>query len=446
MQKGSLTIGDTLLNYGGGSNWTSNTAGLMLECLNNTEIAVHDAGQRVASLMYYEGDGTNKITIGRDIAWGAIGLVDIKSGLNIIGEFKNQHWKLTNQSDYCRLYNNAGTDYFNFAAKTLYASGGASINGGDLTIQDGYAINFGSGGTDGRIYRSGGQVYIEADDIFYFKSTTANKTITFNAGNLSIPGNFTCMGNISVSGDSVISIGNEWYIFKGNIQGISNSLIFQHATSSIYSNWWFNGTQTSTQSEISDERIKKEINNIKTPLNKIMELKPKEYYLCDDKDYNKKFGIIAQDVEKVFPELIHTENNYIANIYSYATYDNYIITLDKDISNLINIDDELKIILDNSDKNSLEIVIDDTPYYNRYKRRFVKVVEIINNHSFKIDIELKEVHIFIYGKKVEDFKRLDYESLYCLNIAGTQELYKLIQQQNIIIQDLQNRISILENK
>jgi hypothetical protein len=40
---------------------------------------------------------------------------------------------------------------------------------------------------------------------------------------------------------------------------------------------------------------------------------------------------------------------------------------------------------------------------------------------------------------------LDYESLYCLNIAGTQELYKLIEQQNIIIQDLQNRISILEN-
>ena len=176
-----------------------------------------------------------------------------------------------------------------------------------------------------------------------------------------------------------------------------------------------------------------------------MELKPKEYYLCDDKDYNKKFGIIAQDVEKVFPELIHTEKNYIANIYSYATYDNLIITLDKDITDLINIDDELKIVLDNNVKNNLEIAIDDTPYNNRYKRRFVKVVEIIDNHSFKIDLELKEVHIFIYGKKVEDFKRLDYESLYCLNIAGTQELYKLIQQQNIIIQDLKNRISILEN-
>ena len=99
-----------------------------------------------------------------------------------------------------------------------------------------------------------------------------------------------------------------------------------------------------------------------------MTLKPKEYYLCDDKDYNKKFGIIAQDVEQIFPEFIHTKNNYIANIFSCATYDNNIITTDKDISNLINIDDELKLIFNNDNKNNLEIAIDDTPYNNRYKR------------------------------------------------------------------------------
>jgi hypothetical protein len=46
-------------------------------------------------------------------------------------------------------------------------------------------------------------------------------------------------------------------------------------------------------------------------LNKIIKLKPKEYYLCDEKDYNKKFGIIAQDVEKIFPELIHTDQMII---------------------------------------------------------------------------------------------------------------------------------------
>ena len=54
MQNGSLTIGDTLLNYGGGDLWSTNTSGLLLECSSKTEIAVHDGGTRIASTMYYE--------------------------------------------------------------------------------------------------------------------------------------------------------------------------------------------------------------------------------------------------------------------------------------------------------------------------------------------------------------------------------------------------------
>ena len=278
-------------------------------------------------------------------------------------------------------------------------------------------------------------------------STTGNDANYLLKSGGTITGNLTLNSSLFMSSTQAINFSktptSTWIIeFGTSPSGVADSFIFFHRESSPASKssrWWFNGAQTNTSSEISDERIKKEINDIQTPLNKIMELKPKEYFLCDEKDYNKKFGIIAQDVEKVFPELIHTEKDYVANIYSYAKYENGIITLDKDITELINIDDELKIILDNNDKDNLEIVIDDTPYNNRYKRRFVKVVEIIDNHSFKIDIDLAINDIFIYGKKVDDFKRLDYESLYCLNIAGTQELYKIIQSQ-------EERIRILEEK
>jgi hypothetical protein len=71
MDKGSLTIGDTAKDYGNGAGWNPNTAGLLMECKDNTEIAVHDAGSRVASLISYQG-GANKITIGRDMGsgWG----------------------------------------------------------------------------------------------------------------------------------------------------------------------------------------------------------------------------------------------------------------------------------------------------------------------------------------------------------------------------------------
>ena len=251
----------------------------------------------------------------------------------------------------------------------------------------------------------------------------------------------------------------DWFIFIGQSpNAVANSLIFQHrdtATPTINSFWWFNGTQQSTQSEISDERIKKEIKDIENPLNKIMTLKPKEYYLCDEKDYNKKFGIIAQDVEQVLPELVHTNTetdnaDYIANVYCEAlSVSNDIITMDKDITDLINIDDELKILLNNNDKSNLEIIIDDTPYNNRYKKRFVKVIEIIDNYSFRIDKELKENEnekLFIYGKKVNDFKRLDYESLYCLNIAATQELYKQHTDLQNKYDTLQERIILLESR
>ena len=186
-----------------------------------------------------------------------------------------------------------------------------------------------------------------------------------------------------------------------------------------------------------------------------MLLKPKEYYLCDEKDYLKKYGIIAQDVNnnQDLNHLVYNDEDYIANIYLYASYINedglYILVANSSIINKINIDDELKLLLNNT--NNIEIIIEDSPYHNRYKKRFVKVKSIINETSFEIyeDIELtlnERTNIFIYGKKVNDFKKLDYSSLYSLNIKATQELYKLIQHQQTIIENLKIRIIELENK
>jgi len=79
MASGSLTVGGITANYGGGRGWNPSTAGLLLETLSNTEIAVHDSGIRVASLLYYEGDNSNRITIGRDMGWGTISMVEINS-------------------------------------------------------------------------------------------------------------------------------------------------------------------------------------------------------------------------------------------------------------------------------------------------------------------------------------------------------------------------------
>ncbi len=44
-----------------------NTTGFMMECLNNTEIVIHDAGNSLMSFMYYTG---NTFRIGRNMGYG----------------------------------------------------------------------------------------------------------------------------------------------------------------------------------------------------------------------------------------------------------------------------------------------------------------------------------------------------------------------------------------
>ena len=70
-----------------------------------------------------------------------------------------------------------------------------------------------------------------------------------------------------------------------------------------------------------------------------------------------------------------------------------------------------------------------------------EIVEVIDEFTFKIkdNVDIDETEIFIYGTLKEDFKTIDYKSLYAINIQATKDLYK-------IIQDLQTRLSILENQ
>jgi hypothetical protein len=77
-----------------------------------------------------------------------------------------------------------------------------------------------------------------------------------------------------------------------------------------------------------------------------------------------------------------------------------------------------------------------------------KMVHVINTNSNagEKDGEIDSSHIFVFGKEIIDFHALKKEYIFTLNVCAPQELYKLVQQQNIIIQDLQQRIEIIENK
>jgi hypothetical protein len=72
MTAGSLAIGNITQNYGGQSGAVANLAGLMMECSDNTEIAIHDANTSLHSFMRYTSNGNFRI--GRNMGWGVANL------------------------------------------------------------------------------------------------------------------------------------------------------------------------------------------------------------------------------------------------------------------------------------------------------------------------------------------------------------------------------------
>ncbi|MCA9405456.1 MAG: tail fiber domain-containing protein [Candidatus Omnitrophica bacterium] len=69
----------------------------------------------------------------------------------------------------------------------------------------------------------------------------------------------------------------------------------------------------------SDERLKKDIKPIDSPLEKLSLIQPVSYQWKDpSKEQKKQIGVVAQDVEKVFPEVVKTDNEGMKSV-SYAS-------------------------------------------------------------------------------------------------------------------------------
>ena len=70
---------------------------------------------------------------------------------------------------------------------------------------------------------------------------------------------------------------------------------------------------------------------------------------------------------------------------------------------------------------------------------------MLTQNMIEIDKEINTEKIFIYGKEINDFHSLKKDYIFTLNVCATQELYKIIQKQETIINDLISRIAKLEN-
>jgi len=178
----------------------------------------------------------------------------------------------------------------------------------------------------------------------------------------------------------------------------------------------------------SDARIKdiEDVSNSTKDLQTLNAIQITDYTMKDKvRNGNKQFKkIIAQQVEEVYPQVVNKGVNYIPNVYQLTdkiekTVGGYLLSF-KTAHNISKEAKKLQLI----DKNGAQ---------QRYD-----IVSIPSDNEVLIEApDLKSDTVFVYGEQVNDFRTVDYDGLTTLNISATQELSKLVKQQQAEI-DAQN--------
>ena len=65
----------------------------------------------------------------------------------------------------------------------------------------------------------------------------------------------------------------------------------------------------------SDKKLKINTSNLDHTLAKLVLLNPKKYTMNNDPEQKEKIGLLAQEVEKVFPEIVNTSDKYLSVNY-----------------------------------------------------------------------------------------------------------------------------------
>lgn len=185
----------------------------------------------------------------------------------------------------------------------------------------------------------------------------------------------------------------------------------------------------------SDARIKniQGISNSAKDLQTVDALQITDYRMKDvvkygERDFKK---VIAQEVEKVYPQVVSRHADFVPNVYQAAVKVTKVagglllsFTNNHSISSGAK---KLQVLM--SDKRAME---------------GVNIVSIPSATQVIIDAANSKVDkVFVYGEEVDDFRTVDYEGLTTLNISATQELSKLVKKQQAAIEAQSLQIAAL---
>jgi hypothetical protein len=167
---------------------------------------------------------------------------------------------------------------------------------------------------------------------------------------------------------------------------------------------------------ISDSRIKTDIVHLNTlkQLADLNKLKVVNYSYIDklSNGGKTKTGFIAQEVENVNAQFVNQSSDFIPSVYALAK--------SASITNgLLNV---------STDKPHGLLKGDMVKLYIEGKKEIIKQIEeVTNSYTFSIkDWDASTSNLFVYGKKVTDFRAIDFDQITSLSVAAIQELSKQV--------------------
>ena len=140
-----------------------------------------------------------------------------------------------------------------------------------------------------------------------------------NAFEVLFDGTTTIAGDLNVNSDKKVFFGNQSFIEGATagtvlILNADNNILFRPGGTTTVNfepngDAIFNGDVKVT----SDKRLKSNIISLGSTLTKLLQIDGKSYTMKKDESEKQKIGLLAQDIEKVFPELV-SESNGIKSI------------------------------------------------------------------------------------------------------------------------------------
>ena len=198
---------------------------------------------------------------------------------------------------------------------------------------------------------------------------------------------------------------------------------------------------------ISDVRIKKDILKLNTgnTLSELNKLQVVNYAYIDQlANGNKtKTGFIAQGVEAVNDQFVNQSTDFIPSVFAVA----------KSVSLQ---EDALKILTEKPHDFAKGDVV---KFFAEGKKEVILTIEsIIDSHSFYVKGWTEATdNVFIYGKKISDFRAIDFDQITALSVGAIQELSKqmdILKLENEKLSkevqakqaEFENRLKLLESK